>query len=521
MIRDRLGQLETGRTAEAVLAPNGWLWERLPGMVSWTVVLSPVWVTLLAPAVGLALVALIILYFAFRASIYGPRALITRRRVLRAWSVDWLGRLKALLQDETWDWRNSLDWRTCRVTLLIRAYRERNLDMLRATLESIAVSNWPVGEGGLVNVEVLFATEEDDPYTPPLVDKLAQEFAGRLAVRQIRHPEEAGTLPGPSTAMNYVGRMLYDQALREGVDPARWIVADFDADTLFHPQYLPCLVYYYVTDKERDLRAYQPVVLFTTDYWKAPLHSRLSAIGTSVLTLGWNRKPEIAFTGAAASLAALHSVGFWPTNSHSQDSGVELRFRMRYGRRFRVIGLPVPLWVYPVMAMGPQQTAKEKLRAYWRSYQALFRQSARWREGPLDEFVEASSEGRPLLALQRLWNGLERDILTLMPGYGLLAASALVGPDALSLVAENLKIAVTVGLTAVSLLGLVVFWNVLGTRDLVPGDKPPGRRVLELLLFWMVFSIYVPIFTSVAGLKTSTAYSLGRRPRGHFVPTPK
>lgn len=515
MLRDRLGQLEAIQTyTERVPKVTDRFWERVPGAVSWVVALAPIWVTLLSPMLGLALVVAATGYFSIRASLYGPRALINRGRVLKSRQEDWLGRLEALEQDIP-------DWRSCRVTLMIRAYHEKNLEMLRATLDSICASNWTKEQGKLVNVEVLFATEEDDPYTPPLVDKLAEEYAGRIDVRQIRHPEEPNTLPGPSTAMNYAGRALYREALRKGFPLQQWIVADFDADTLFDPQYLPCLVYHYVTDLNRDLRVYQPVVMFTTDYWRAPLHSRLSAIGTSVLTLGWNKRPEIAFTGAAASLAALHSVGFWPTNSHSQDSGVELRLRIQYGRSFKVRGLPVPLWVYPVMAMGPQDTLKERLRAYWRSCEALFRQSARWREGPLDEFAEAASRGEPWLAFKRLWNGLERDTLTLMPTYGLLVASAIVYPTALAPTADMLKSLFAVGLTVVSVLGLLVFWKVLGTNELVLGERKPGQRIRELFLFWLAFSIYVPIFTSLAGLKTSTAYTLGKRPRGHFLPTPK
>jgi hypothetical protein len=515
MLRDRLGQLEAVQThTEEVSKAEVSPWERIPGMISWVVILAPIWLTLLSPIMGIALVVLATAYFAARNSYYGLRALPNRRRVLKARGQDWLKRLDTLQQDIP-------DWRSCRVTLMIRAYREKNLDMLRDTVASIEASNWPREQGKLVNVEVLFATEEDDPYTPPLVDRLAREFAGRLDIRQIKHPAEPNTLPGPSTAMNYVGRALYLESIRDGVDPRHWLIADFDADTLFDPQYLPCLVYTFVTDPNRDLRAYQPVVMFTTDYWKAPLHSRLAAIGTSVLTLGWNKKPEIAFTGAAASLETLHSVGFWPTNSHSQDSGIELRFKMQYGRKFRVTGLPVPLWVYPVMIMGSRTTRKEKLQAYWRSYKALFRQSARWREGPLDEFVEASGKGRPWLALNRLWNGLERDTMTMMPGYGLIVASALVDPNLMAFTYDTLKPAVGIGLTLVSLLGLVVFWKVLGDRDLVPGTRGKAQRVRELFLFWLVFSVYVPIFTSVAGLKTSTAYALGRRPRGHFMPTPK
>jgi len=516
MIRERLGRLEGIQTStERISSAGNPLWERLPGIVSWLVVSAPIWMTLLSPGLGLALVLAATAYFAARTSYYGPRALINRVRVLRSGAEDWRARLEELHEP------NGLNWRHCRITLMIRVYNERNLDMLRDTLESICASNWPVEGGRLRNVEVLFATEEDDPYTPPLVDKLAEEFADRLKVRQIRHPEERDRLPGPSTAMNYVGRALYQEAIRDGFSPRQWVVADFDADTIFHPQYLPCLVYHYVTDPHRDKRAFQPVVLFTTDYWRAPLHSRLSAIGTSMLTLGWNRRPEIAFTGAAASLAALHSVGFWPTNSHSQDSGVEMRFRMRYGRQFRVVGLPIPLWVYPVMPVGPQTTFGEKARAYWGSCKALFRQSARWREGPLDEFVEASTRGYPWLAFKKLWNGLERDTMTLMPGYGLLVAAALAPSGTIVIPTDTLRTVVAVGLTSVSMLGLLVFWKVLGTREFVPGGSGAIRRAWELALFWMVFSIYVPIFTSVAGLRTSTAYALGKRPRGHFIPTPK
>ncbi len=526
MIRERTGPLERAAAVEEEApAASQRLWESLPGILSWIVVLSPIWVTMISPMMGLGLVVVATVYFSIRASLYGPRALVNRVKVLASENEDWLARLKQTEGESAQKWQSNevMDWRSCRVTLLIRAYRERNVDMLRATLQSVVNSNWPREDGELRNVEVLFATEAEDPFTPSIVDQLAVEFSGRLVVRQIKHPEEPGTLPGPSTAMNYVGRALYREAVRKGLSPRHWIVADFDADTLFHPQYLPCLVYHYVTDPNRDKRAYQPVVLFTTDYWKAPLHSRLSAIGTSVLTLGWIRsKPEIAFTGAAASLAAIHSVGFWPTNSHSQDSGIEMRFRMLYGRSFRVKGVPVPLWVYPVMPMGSQTTWREKVLAYWRSYQALFRQSARWREGPLDEFVEASSRGYVWIALQRLWNGLERDTLTILPGYGLLAVMALSNPLDLGDTIALFRSAETVGLTMVSLLGLAVFWKLLGTRELVlGGDGRPARRLLELLLFWCVFSFYVPIFTSLAGLKTSTAYALGKRPRGHFTPTPK
>ncbi len=490
-------------------------WETMPGVVSWLVLLAPIWLTLLNPLLGILFVTVATTYFASRLLYFGVYSLFNRRRVLRAGRRDWLADLRGL---------DSQEWRRYRVTLLIRAFREGNRQMLRETLDSIYASNWPKVDGRLHNVEVVFATEEGDPITPPLVGELADEFAGRLVVRQIRHPEIPGHLPGPSSAMNYAGKVLYLEALREGFPPHYQIVADFDCDTLFHAQYLPCLAYHYATDKMRHRHAYQPVVLFTTSYWHAPLHSRLAALGSSVLTLGWNRKPEIAFTGAAASLALLRSVDFWPTNSHSQDSGVEVRLGMRYGRDFKVVGLPLPLWVYPVMVVGPRRTWRERVAAYLRSYRALFRQSARWREGPLDEVVETALHRKPRLFLRKLKDGVERDTLTVLPGAGPLAATAVLllqshgGTGILAgLVTWVLTIILAVG-SLVSLASFLLLWN---TEDLMRQRVPFWRQIVELALFWAAFSVYVPIMSSGAGLKTSTAYMFGQRPRGHYDPTPK
>jgi hypothetical protein len=487
----------------------------LPGVLSWLVVLAPIWLSVVDLRVGVTFASVATVYFVLRAGWFGVRSLANRARVLNAMRRNWLADLESLSDTE---------WRQYRVILLVRAFRESNQQMLRDTLESIHASNWPRDDAGLRNVEVVFSTEVEDAITPPLVEALAREFAGRVVVRQIAHPATPGHLPGPSSSMHFAGRWLYQEARETGISPDHVLVADFDSDTDFHPQYLPCLVYHFATDLRRHRHAYQPVVLFTSDYWHAPLHSRLAAVGTSVLTLGWNRRPDIAFTGAAASLSLLKSVDFWPTNSHSQDSGVELRFRLRYGREFHIVGLPVPLSVYPVMVMPHKPGFAGRARAYLSSLRALFRQSARWREGPLDEFVESVERRSGVLAVRRLWSGLERDTLTLLPTAGLVTFKLvpIVSGGALAAtVAGSVTALTTVLLTIGSVVGIVAFAQVLLTAGFVTARVPLSRLALELALFYIAIPVIVPLITAVAGLKTSSAYLLGKRPRGHFLPTPK
>jgi hypothetical protein len=368
-------------------------------------------------------------------------------------------------------------------------------------------------------VEVVYATEEGDAITPPIVDSLAEQFEGRLRVRQIPHPKEPHVLPGPSSAMHWVGKSLFAEELAKGANPERILVADFDSDTVMHPAYLACLLSTFVEDPNRQQRAYQPTVLFTLDYWNAPIHSRLAGLGTSALTVGWNRSPEIAFTGAAASMHALNNVDWWPTLSHSQDSGVELRFRMEHGDAFTVTGLPVVNTVYPVMMVDRERVGW--LRAFAQSFRVLFRQSARWREGPLDEFLESVRRGSVWFSVQKLWSGIERDTLTILPGYGYLVSKAIIGASYPGYDLTRLEAALGVVLTATTVIGLLVSWSLMSHRLFVPEGAPVWRRLVELGAFYMLMPFLLPVITGMAGLKTSTAYAFGRKPTGAYLPTPK
>ena len=112
--------------------------------------------------------------------------------------------------------------------------------------------------------------------------------------------------------------------------------------------------------------------------------------------------------------------------------------------------------------------------------------------------------------------------VTLISGYGFLGAKIVLDHswpyyfdrnplDGLGLFA----------MTLVSLLGLAAFWSLLRTPMFVWPTRSAWRVAGEMLLFWVLFTLYLPVLTSIAGLKTACAYALGKRPRGHYTPTPK
>ncbi|MER3405648.1 MAG: hypothetical protein C4289_11240 [Chloroflexota bacterium] len=203
--------------------------ESIPAVVAWAVVLAPLWLTYLNPIAGLLLVGSAMAFFIVRSTSFGIMGLVNRDRVLRGLNQDWLAKIYA----------EKIPWQQYRVTFMIRAFREGNRAMLRQTLEAIYHANWPHDGARIYQVEVVFATEEDDPITPPIVEELAAEYRGRMVVRQVIHPCEPDVLPGPSSAMHYVGRVLRQEAIRQRIDPRYWLIADLDADTILPPCHGP------------------------------------------------------------------------------------------------------------------------------------------------------------------------------------------------------------------------------------------------------------------------------------------
>ena len=117
--------------------------------------------------------------------------------------------------------------------------------------------------------------------------------------------------------------------------------------------------------------------------------------------------------------------------------------------------------------------------------------------------------------------GLERDTLPLLTGIGFLTARAFSHAIYPANSTASLDLPTSIVLSAMSLWGLIVYWNMLSLPGFVDPKASTRRRILEMLFFWLIFPLYVPIIAAVAAIKTSTSYALGKRPTGHYDLRPK
>ena len=421
------------------------LLEMVPGVISWAILIGPIWLSFSYPWVVAYFVLSFDFYWLCRALWFSSAVIVAYRRIRDVLAVDWLERCGSLADRAARrralavrlsqlgnrapggalgvtpsaavaGWRASAaERRRIRKELvdleavdqlegdlpawdeyvhlaLIPTYTEP-LEKLRETVRALAQTAWPRDRR-----IVAIITRETDlsgiANVAALRDEFAEEFADFI---HILDPLEPGIVIGKSSAMAWGGRYLYRLLVRErGMDPRRILVTDLDADYRVHPQYFAYLTWMHVTDPRRETQLYQPIPYFHNNLWEAPLLVRLFAAVLTQLQMWRSVLPEKlqSFGSYSTTLNLVHEVGYWATDAIPEDSRFYWKSYFTYGDRFRAVPLFIPIYGDAVRA-----------RSYWRSLAQQYTQARRWAWGVTDiPYVVQNAIRHPEIPLgSRVW----------------------------------------------------------------------------------------------------------------------
>ena len=395
--------------------------EMVPGIISWAILIGPVWLSFSYPWLVAYFVLSFDFYWLCRAVWFAGAVIVAYRRVRDVLRVDWRERLGGLADrparrqalsarladlggrtprgvlgfsaigasgrggDERRLIRSELEQLDAVERLddelpgpdeythlaLIPTYTE-SLEKLRETIRALARSDWP-RERRICAI----ITRETDTGGIANVQALREEFGDAFAdFIHILDPLEPGIVVGKSSAMAWGGRFLYRLLVRErGMDPTRILVTDLDADYRVHPQYFAYLTWAHLTDPNRETQLYQPIPYFHNNIWEAPLLLRLFAAVLTQLQMWRSVLPEKlqSFGSYSTTLNMVHEVGYWATDAIPEDSRFYWKSYFTYGDRFRAVPLFIPIYGDAVRA-----------RTYWRSLASQYVQARRWAWGVTD-----------------------------------------------------------------------------------------------------------------------------------------
>jgi Glycosyl transferase family group 2 len=378
------------------------LLEIVPGLISWAIILGPIWLSFSYPWLVAYFVLTFDFYMLCRSLWLAVTVIVGYRRVRRVEATDWMARLEAkdfagsALADAAVESHGAAaaaaDWREITQLALIPTYTE-SLDKLRETVRALAQAQWP-RERKICAI----ITRETDEQGIENVRILREEFGDAFSdFIHVLDPLEPGIVVGKSSAMAWGGRYLYRLLVRErGMDPARILITDLDADFRVHPQYFTYLAWTHCGDPNRDTQLYQPIPYFHNNIWEAPVLLRLFAAMLTQLQLWRNVMPEklVSFSSYSTTLKVVHEVGYWATDAIPEDSRFYWKSYFRYGDRFRAVPLFIPIYGDAVRA-----------RTYWRSMMVQYTQARRWAWGVTDiPFVVQSAFRHPEIPrFSRIW----------------------------------------------------------------------------------------------------------------------
>jgi hypothetical protein len=393
----------------------GRLLEMVPGLISWAILILPLWLSFSYPWLVAYFVLSFDFYWLCRALWFSGAVIVAYRRIRRVLAVDWSERVTALADPaariaqlerslaagrpsseavgvvagavsvrERRRLRRELEELRAATTgaslpsaddlvhlALIPTYTE-SLEKLRHTVRALAEAAWP-RERKICAI----ITRETDEGGRANVAALREEFGEAFAeFIHILDPLEPGIVVGKSSAMAWGGRYLYRILVRErGMDPRRILVTDLDADYRVHPQYFAYLSWVHLTDPNRETQLYQPIPYFHNNLWEAPFLQRLFAAVLTQLQMWRSVLPEKlqSFGSYSTTLHLVHDVGYWATDAIPEDSRFYWKSYFRYGDRFRAVPLFIPIYGDAVRARG-----------YWRSMAEQYLQARRWAWGVTD-----------------------------------------------------------------------------------------------------------------------------------------
>lgn len=336
--------------------------EILPGTFSWSLILFPVWGSFWIPHyVAYYIILFDILWF-YKSGSFAISALISHLKMNASVRYDWLADAKKLP-----------NFKKVHHLIVIPTYMEPLATIDRGVA---SIANQDIFRDQ-ISVALAFEAREGNS-AKEKARALSKKYKGKFANFIVTfHPDIGGEVKGKSSNEAYAGKIakkiIVDQQKR---DINFITVTSKDADGIFHEKFLSCLTFQFLTDENRHLRFWQPIILHYNNIWRVPTPIRVMNSLGSVWHTGQNSRTDklINFSMYSLSLKLLDDVGYWDVDVIPED--FRLFFKSYFAKDGKVEVSPIFL---PAYADAAESTS------YFKSLVNFYEQEKRWAWGVSDD----------------------------------------------------------------------------------------------------------------------------------------
>ncbi len=504
--------------------------EILPGVLSYSMIFAPIFLSLINPVIGALFVIIFIIIWFVKAIGMTVRIVQGYNVLQSSLRVDWAVRLSDLQDPEkalkNFHPRKAFGLQTHRYNLenmshlvnakkpsdifnavIIPTYNEGR-DILEPTIKAVMSGSYDSRRIILVIAYEERGGKEIEETCRALQKKFKTHFK---AMYIVKHPANLkNEVVGKGGNATYAGKFLAKQLDNLSLNPENIIVTTLDADNRPHTSYFSYVTYEFLVHPEPRHVAFQPLALFLNNIWDVPAPMRVLATGNSFWNLISSLRPHMLrnFAAHSQSMAALIDMDFWSVRTIVEDGHQFWRSYFRYDGQYHVVPLYIPIYQDAVLADTYKKTLK-----------AQFSQLRRWAYGVSDipyvaERVFTRHRTVPLVdGIQKFLRLLDSHVSWASASVILMFgafAPLFVSPEASrSIVAYQLP-GIASGLQTIAMVA--IFVQIFLTFKLLP-PRPArykSHRNLGMLFQWLLMPITSIAYGSVAAINAQTRLLLGK-----------
>lgn len=335
--------------------------EILPGFVSWTLILFPIWGSLLIPYALAYFILFFDVYWFYKSFSLAITAYIAAGRIRRAEKLDWLS-----LSTENENFSKMTH------VVVIPNYQE-SVTKLRETLNHIANQTFPSKR-----IYVVLGMEKREEGAREKADILISEFEDKFgSIFATIHPDIEGEVKGKSSNEGYAGRVAYAKLVEKKIiDLDFATISSVDADSIFDKQYFAYLSYKFLNDPKRYHKFWQSANVNHNNFWHVPAPVRVIAFFGSLWRTGVLIQGDRLISNSTYSLSfkLLKNIGFWDTDVIPED------YRIFFKAFYKLKG---ECWVDPIFLKTSMDSPKSL--GFRKTLLNKYEQEKRWSWGVSDD----------------------------------------------------------------------------------------------------------------------------------------
>lgn len=335
--------------------------EILPGTVSWTLILFPIWGSLIIPYVVAYFILFFDVYWFYKSFSLAVTAFIASKKIKDSEKENWLAKTRKLK-----------NYQKVNHVIIIPNYTE-TVNKLRATLTSIASQTFPTHK-----IFVVLGMEAREEKAEVRAEILLKEFKNIFGgIFATYHPDIPGEIKGKSSNQSFASREIYRKlVLKKVIDIDYATVSSVDADSIFDKQYFSYLTFEFLSDPKPYNKFWQSANVNHNNFWNVPAPIRIIAFfgslwRTAVLVQG---DRLISNSTYSLSFALLKEIDFWDTDVIPED------YRIFFKAFYKLGG---NVWARPIFLKTSMDSPRSS--SFFKSLKSKYQQEQRWSWGASDD----------------------------------------------------------------------------------------------------------------------------------------